>query len=127
MFLFFFLFEFGCKITHLFFICNRINRFFLFFDDFLGSDLIVIKESQYIDSVGFLNGDAGFAVDGPAAEDAAGEVDDLEDGFSFVVDDPFAAVEGGEVVGVAIGVEHQEEAAFVIAGARLEGIVRGLQ
>ena len=91
--------------------------------------VVAVDQAQHVDAGGLVEADGGVAVDGLAADDAAGDVDHLQGGVAGVADGPAAAVEEGEGLGGlfvdAVGAKHQAEAARVVVGASLEGVVRG--
>ena len=95
----------------------------------MGLHTVCADEAEHVDARGGVDGLAGVAADGFAAQDAAREVDDLQGGLARVADDPLAAVEVGEgVAGFVLGdgarAKHQAETALVVAGGGVEGVAR---
>ena len=72
----------------------------LFNDDLLGLDLVTLDELEHIDAGFGVDADVLTAVDVVAADDAAEDIDDVEDGIAVVVDDEVAVVIEGELVNV---------------------------
>ena len=102
---------------------------FLLHHNLLGLDVVAVDEAEHIDSGGGVDLGGGVAVDGLGAEHAAGHIDNLQGGFTFVVDGPIVTIEEGEVVGVllvdaAVGAEHEAEAAGVVGDLSLEAVAR---
>ncbi len=99
------------------------------FDYYLLSlDIVAVDEAEHIDTRCGVHLDGGVAVEGLVADDAARHVDDMQLGVAFVVDDPFATVEVGEVFaaffdtgGVLV---YQLETAGIVGGVGLEGVTR---
>ena len=106
------------------------NSFHSFHYHLLHFHVVSVHEAEHVDAGGLVKVDLGVAADGFGADDAAHHVDDLQGGFTHVVDGPAAAVEVGEVgCGVvffhAVGVEHQAEAVGIVGGAGFEAVARG--
>ena len=88
--------------------------------------VVAIDEAEHVDALGSVDVDVGAAVDAFALHDAAVDVDHLQGGVAFVVDDEAAvAVEGEGVVVVVTGGEHEGEAAFAVGGLSIEAVARG--
>ena len=61
---------------------------------------VAVHEAEHVDAGRLVEADGGVAVDGLAADGAAGDVDDLQGGFTQVADGPAAAVILSEGLGV---------------------------
>ncbi len=86
--------------------------------------VVAVEEADHVDTVSGVEVDAGGAADGFAHDDAACDVDDLEGGVAFVVDDEAAVAEEGEAVVVVTGGEDEAEAVGVVGRSGLEGVAR---
>ena len=74
--------------------------------DLLDLHIVSVHEAEHVDALGGVDVDVGAAVDAFALEDAAVDVDHLQGGVAFVVDDEAAVAIEGEVVVVVAGGEH---------------------
>ena len=97
-------------------------------DHLLDLHVVAVDEAQHVDTRSGVHVHVGATVDALALQDAACDVDHLQRGVAFVVDDEAAVAEEGERVAIAVtrGI-HQLEAAGVVGRLRLEAVARGLE
>ena len=95
----------------------------LLHNDLLGLDLVAVGELEHVHAGGGIHIDVADTVDFFGAQDAAGDVDDLEG--AFTVDDDGAVADEGEVAAAVVASgEDQAEAAGVVSGVGLEAVAR---
>ena len=92
----------------------------------MGLHVVVVDEAEHVNAFGGVDVDISAAVDGLSADDAAVDVDHLDNGITFVANDPIVIVKESEVIVVVCvpANEHQLEAAGVVRRVGLEGVAR---
>ena len=98
------------------------------YHNLLSLHILAVDEAEHVNTRSGIDVDIGAAVDGFGTQDAACDVNHLQRGVAFVVDDPTAvAVESEDIIIADASGKHQFESAGVVGRVGFEAIACGVE